>query len=93
VDHIEGEKDRDLQTGLFDGDALELIGPACPTHAEGRTQQTLSDQVWVLGPVLSIRQADQLLKLSELFRNCHFCEQRIQLRFDVGLRQSKGHTD
>jgi hypothetical protein len=86
VDHVEAEQERYLQARLFDGDALELVRPFGPAHVERGAEQPLPDHLDVLGPVVAVRLAVELLKLPEFLFQGHAREQGVDLLLDIGLR-------
>jgi len=43
----------------------------------------------MFGPVIAVRFAVELLKLTEFFFKSHPCQQRVDLLLDIGLRRDK----
>ena len=81
VDHVEPQKDRDLQPRL-ERRPLKFVRHLRPAHIERRPEQAFSRHLKMLRPIFAVRLAVELLQLTELFGNGHPRQERVDLTLD-----------
>ena len=79
MNHIEAEDERNLQSRLFNGDALQFVRAFRAAHVEGRAEQAFANKLEMFWPIVAVGFAVELLKLAEFFFERHPREQSVDL--------------